>query len=59
MCQPPILEFCHSHERIFFQFKSMLISLSTHLLLLMFELLLVDNLQYQRHMWILVFQLFL
>jgi hypothetical protein len=32
----------------------MLISLSTHLLLLMFELLVADNLETQRHLWILV-----
>ncbi len=36
------------------QYKAMLISLATHLLLLMFELLLADNLQSRRHLWILV-----
>ncbi len=33
----------------------MLISLATHLLLLMFELLVADNLESHRHLWILVF----
>lgn len=37
------------------QYKAMLISLAVHLLLLMFELLSADNLEYHRHMWILVF----
>ena len=32
----------------------MLISLAVHLLLLMFELLVADNLQAKRHLWILV-----
>ncbi len=39
----------------YLQYKAMLISLSTHLLLLMFELLAADNLQSGRHLWILVF----
>lgn len=39
----------------YIQYKAMLISLSTHLLLLMFELLVADNLESQRHLWILVF----
>ena len=38
----------------YIQYKAMLISLATHLLLLMFELLAADNLQSQRHLWILV-----
>jgi hypothetical protein len=37
-----------------FQYKAMLISLSVHLLLLMFELLVADNLGASRHLWILV-----
>ncbi|XP_059099294.1 transmembrane protein 185B-like [Tigriopus californicus] len=39
----------------YIQYKAMLISLATHLLLLMFELLLADNLNTRRHLWILVF----
>ena len=39
---------------LLFQYKAMLISLSTHLLLLMFEILVADNLETQRHLWILV-----
>ncbi len=39
----------------YIQYKAMLISLATHLLLLMFELLVADNLQSRRHLWILVF----
>lgn len=39
----------------YIQYKAMLISLATHLLLLMFELLLADNLESERHLWILVF----
>ena len=38
----------------YIQYKAMLISLATHLLLLMFELLAADNLQSRRHLWILV-----
>ena len=38
----------------YIQYKAMLISLATHLLLLMFELLVADNLQSHRHLWILV-----
>lgn len=38
----------------YIQYKAMLISLATHLLLLMFELLLADNLDTRRHLWILV-----
>ncbi|XP_073831709.1 transmembrane protein 185B-like [Musca autumnalis] len=37
------------------QFKAMLISLSLHLILLMFELLACDNLTSKRHLWVLVF----
>lgn len=36
-------------------FKAMLISLSLHLILLMFELLLCDRLTSGRHLWVLVF----
>lgn len=36
------------------QYKAMLLSLSTHLLLLMFELLACDQLQARRHSWMLV-----
>ncbi|XP_040568519.1 transmembrane protein 185A [Lepeophtheirus salmonis] len=39
----------------YLQYKAMLISLATHLLLLMFELLAADNLTSRRHLWILVF----
>ena len=39
----------------YIQYKAMLISLATHLLLLMFELLAADNLDTRRHKWILVF----
>lgn len=39
----------------YIQYKAMLISLSVHLLLLMFELLVADNLGANRHLWILVF----
>lgn len=37
------------------QFKAMLISLSLHLILLMFELLACDKLTSERHLWVLVF----
>lgn len=37
------------------QFKAMLISLSLHLILLMFELLACDRLTSRRHLWVLVF----
>ena len=37
------------------QFKAMLISLSLHLILLMFELLACDQLTSKRHLWVLVF----
>lgn len=36
-------------------YKSMLISLALHLILLMFELLVCDKLESERHLWILVF----
>merc|ERR1711862_700618 len=39
----------------YIQYKAMLISLATHLLLLMFELLVADNLESRRHIWVLVF----
>lgn len=39
----------------YIQYKAMLISLATHLLLLMFELLVADNMETNRHLWILVF----
>lgn len=39
----------------YIQYKAMLISLAVHLLLLMFELLVADNLQSRRHLWMLVF----
>lgn len=44
----------HENES-YIQFKSMLISLSLHFMLLIFELLACDNLQNGRHLWILVF----
>lgn len=37
------------------QYKAMMITLALHLLLLMFELLVCDNLESNRHFWILVF----
>lgn len=47
------------HARVnteeYIQYKAMLISLAVHLLLLMFELLVADNLESNRHQWILVF----
>lgn len=39
----------------YIQFKAMLISLSLHMILLMFEILLCDNLSSGRHLWIIVF----
>ncbi|XP_044738918.1 transmembrane protein 185B [Chrysoperla carnea] len=39
----------------YIQYKSMLISLALHLILLMFELLVCDKLETGRHLWILVF----
>ena len=39
----------------YIHFKSMLLSLSLHLLLFFFELLACDKLQSMRHMWVLVF----
>jgi len=45
----------HLNAEEYIQYKAMLISLATHLLLLMFELLVADQLQSDRHYWILVF----
>lgn len=39
----------------YIQYKAMMMTLALHLLLLMFELLVCDNLESQRHLWILVF----
>lgn len=39
----------------YIHYKSMLISLALHLILLMFELLVCDKLESSRHLWILVF----
>lgn len=39
----------------YIQFKAMLISLSLHMTLLIFEILLCDNLTTGRHLWIIVF----
>lgn len=39
----------------YIHYKSMLISLALHLILLMFELLVCDKLESNRHLWILVF----
>lgn len=39
----------------YIHYKSMLISLALHLILLMFELLVCDKLESGRHLWILVF----
>ncbi|XP_021953878.1 transmembrane protein 185B [Folsomia candida] len=49
----------HPHYRIegeaYIQYKAMIITFALHLLLLLFELLACDNLESQRHFWILVF----
>ncbi|CAL8129613.1 unnamed protein product [Orchesella dallaii] len=49
----------HPHYRMegeaYIQYKAMMMTLALHLLLLMFELLVCDNLESQRHIWILVF----
>lgn len=49
----------HPHFRLegeaYIHYKAMLISLALHLILLMFELLVVDKLTAGRHLWILVF----
>ena len=45
----------HLNAEEYIQYKAMLISLATHLLLLMFELLVADNLESHRHIWVLVF----
>lgn len=45
----------HLNAEEYIQYKAMLISLATHLLLLMFELLVADQLESDRHYWILVF----
>jgi len=45
----------HLNAEEYIQYKAMLISLATHLLLLMFELLVADNLESRRHIWVLVF----
>lgn len=49
----------HPHYRLegdsYSHFKAMLISLSLHLILLMFELLACDQLTTKRHLWVLVF----
>lgn len=52
--------FCNIHARrlegdSYSHFKAMLISLSLHLILLMFELLACDRLTSGRHLWVLVF----
>ena len=46
------------HAEEYLQYKAMLISLATHLLLLMFELLVADNLESRRHLWVLVMIIF-
>lgn len=46
---------CRLEGDSYTQFKAMLISLSLHLILLMFELLACDNLTSKRHLWVLVF----
>jgi len=54
-----VVWFFHPHYRIegeaYVQYKAMIITLALHLLLLLFELLVCDNLESQRHFWILVF----
>lgn len=49
----------HPHYRIegegYVHYKAMLICLALHMLLLMFELLVCDKLQSNRHLWILIF----
>ncbi|XP_076256361.1 transmembrane protein 185B isoform X2 [Rhynchophorus ferrugineus] len=44
-----------SEGEAYIHYKSMLISLALHLILLMFELLVCDKLESSRHLWILVF----
>lgn len=49
----------HPHARLegdaYVHYKAMLITLALHLILLMFELLVCDKLESDRHLWILVF----
>ena len=49
----------HPHSRLegdaYIHYKAMLITLALHLILLMFELLVCDKLESERHLWILVF----
>jgi hypothetical protein len=49
----------HPHARLegdaYVHYKAMLITLALHLILLMFELLVCDKLESERHLWILVF----
>ncbi|XP_014212121.1 transmembrane protein 185B isoform X2 [Copidosoma floridanum] len=49
----------HPHSRLegdaYVHYKAMLITLALHLILLMFELLVCDQLESKRHLWILVF----
>lgn len=49
----------HPHSRLegdaYVHYKAMLITLALHLILLMFELLVCDKLESDRHLWILVF----
>lgn len=46
---------CRLEGEAYIHYKSMLISLALHLILLMFELLVCDKLESSRHLWILVF----
>lgn len=49
----------HPHARLegdaYVHYKAMLITLALHLILLMFELLVCDKLESERHLWMLVF----
>lgn len=50
-----MLKSCRLEGEAYIHYKSMLISLALHLILLMFELLVCDKLESGRHLWILVF----
>lgn len=49
------IEYFRLEGEAYIHYKSMLISLALHLILLMFELLVCDKLESGRHLWILVF----
>lgn len=53
--KPDVCWFFRLEGEAYIHYKSMLISLALHLILLMFELLVCDKLESERHLWILVF----